>query len=122
MFQQARLSAPETEKVFTKLNQALERSSVSDLAPLVHQTLKLVRNHPGCSGRLVSTLTQYFASKLTLAERVKGTEESCMDSVELIETDHSAEEVQQTEGIVVYYITQAAKMGHPVAKVGFRLF
>ena len=115
MFQQAKLSTSELEEVGVKMNQCMSRSEIRDIAPFFHQLLKLVRSSPGCSGKLVNSVTQFFTSKMTLARRVQESQPT-MDSMELIQTDYSSEEIQQTEGIIIYYITQAAKMGHPVAK------
>lgn len=115
MFQQAKLSTAELEEVWVKMNQCLQRSDIKDVAPLFHQLLKLVRTSSVCSGKLITSITQYFTSKMTLARRVEESQPT-MDSMELIQTDYSAEEIQQTEGIIIYYTAQAAKMGHPAAK------
>jgi len=115
MFQDAKLSEKETEEVFPKFLTVLNRTTISDLPPFFHQVLQLVRDNVKCSARLMVSITQYFNNKLTLAER---SEDNCntMESSDLIQSDHSSEEVQQAEGVIVYYITQAAKMGHPIAK------
>eukprot|EP00092_Neocalanus_flemingeri_P013422 GFUD01014471.1.p1 GENE.GFUD01014471.1~~GFUD01014471.1.p1 ORF type:complete len:1306 (+),score=525.63 GFUD01014471.1:564-3920(+) len=39
-----------------------------------------------------------------------------IESLDMISEDHTVEELQQAEGTVVFHLTQAAKMGHTVAK------
>ena len=78
------------------------RSAVNDLAPLFHQLLKLISNDSTCSAKLINCITQYFISKLDFADR----QGDGMESSDLIQSDHSSEEVQQTEAIIVYYIAQ----------------
>ena len=110
--------------MFPKFNQILGRAPVADVGPLFYQLLKLVAESPSASAHLVASVAAYFNAKLTLAERRQaedggGAAASSvdMDSIDLIQTaDHSCEEVQQAEGMVIYYISQAAKMGHPIAK------
>jgi len=106
MFQQLKMTGTETEVVFNKMNEQLSNAVVMDVAPLFHQLLKLFRHNSSCSGKLFASITQYFGSRL--AEPGAGDEDNILHH-------HSREEVQQTQGIVIYYIIQAAKMGHPIA-------
>jgi len=117
MFQDAKLTSSELEEVFNKMLTVLNRSSVNDLAPLFHQLLKLISNDSACSAKLFNSITQYFISKLDFADR----HGDGMESSDLIQSDHSSEEVQQTEAIIVYYIAQAAKIGYPISKEILRI-
>lgn len=120
MFLELRLADDELRLVFTKLLSSLKELPTQSLPPLVHQLLLLSRNSGEMAALLLHRLTDFFSSKLSLAERQEVTNPD-LESMEIGGSDQAVEDLMQAEGTVVYHVTAQAARGHPVSREVVRL-
>lgn len=123
MFLEVRLGEEELELVVTKMCASWEELPTQNLPPLVLQALLLSRPSPKAAALLLARLSQFFGSKLSLADRQNATNPDLvsMDSMDLISEGQTTEELLQAEGTVVYHLVQEARTGHPLAREVVRL-
>ena len=116
MFQDIKLSSDQLQEIVCKLCSVLVNLPPQSIPPLVFQMLILVKESSILSQTLVIAVNDYFSSKLSLEDRLEKTNVNMdIESLNIIE-NNSFEEVQQSEGTVVFHFSQAAKMGHIIAK------
>merc|ERR1719369_2377836 len=120
MFKEVKLSTEQQLEVFDKLCISLAKLPAQSIPPLVFQMLQLSKDNASLSNMLVSSINDFFSTKLSLEDRQDKTNMD-IESLDIISEDHTVEELQQAEGTVVFHLTQAAKMGHSVAKEMMKL-